>query len=69
MTMLQDMGLDSRNRDVLGLYVMTRDSGCWLLSADFGNDGWQGVHGEGATGDHICSTRSCWRRRSLGRAL
>ena len=34
-------GLDPRNRDVLGLYPMTEASTCWLLVADFDDDGWQ----------------------------
>lgn len=35
------IGADSRREDVLGLYPMTQDSTCWLLAADFDDDGWR----------------------------
>lgn len=35
------IGADSRRKDVLGLYPMTQDSTCWLLAADFDDDGWR----------------------------
>lgn len=39
------VGADSRCRDVLGLYPMTADSTCWLLVADFDDDGWKEAAG------------------------
>ena len=35
------MGKDARFRDVVGLYPMTEKSGCFLLAADFDDEGWQ----------------------------
>lgn len=35
------MGKDARFRDVAGLYPMTEKSGCFLLVADFDDEGWQ----------------------------
>lgn len=35
------MGKDARFRDVVGLYPMTQQSGCFLLVADFDDEGWQ----------------------------
>lgn len=35
------MGKDARFRDVVGLYPMTEKGGCFLLAADFDDEGWQ----------------------------
>jgi hypothetical protein len=53
-------GLDPRNRDVLGLYPMTEASTCWLLVADFDDDGWQ---------EAACAYRDACRRRGLDCAV
>lgn len=53
-------GLDPRNRDVLGLYPMTKASTCWLLVADFDDDGWQ---------EAACAYRDACHRRGLDCAV
>ena len=53
-------GLDPRNRDVLGLYPMTKASTCWLLVADFDDEGWQ---------EAACAYRDACHRRGLDCAV
>lgn len=53
-------GVDPRNRDVVGLYPMTEASTCWLLVADFDDDGWQ---------EAACAYRDACRRRGLDCAV